>query len=207
VNIIEEISARLLERLDYMRLDPERIAVLGPDAHSNAAHLRKRYPKAAIITETPEEKASIDLIFSNLALYRALAVGETLQSLARALKPTGLLLFTTLGPDTFKELGLSHDAFFDMHDIGDALIHCELMEPVMDMEYLQLNYASLEKLRDDLNLFGLGCNVQAAVDQATIELIYGHAWGSPEKNTAGLNEYGEVVVPVDTIRVADSSSN
>lgn len=187
-----------------MQLDPERIAVLGPDAPSSAEQLKKRYPQADIVMSAPEEEASIDLVFSSLALYRSPAVGETLQSLARVLKPRGLLLFTTLGPDTFKELNLTHDAFFDMHDMGDALIHCQLMEPVMDMEYLSLRYASLATLRDDLDLLGVACDVQTSLNETTLELIYGHAWGCAEKNTTKLNEHGEAVVSVDAIRVTNS---
>lgn len=183
-----------------MRLQPARIAVLGADTVHNAEQLKQRYPEADIVTSMPLDKQSVDLIVSNLALYQSSAVGELLQSLALALKPEGLLLFTTLGPDTFKELSLTHDAFFDMHDIGDALIHCQLMEPVMDMEYLTLQYASLALLQDDLSSLGLILDVKTVPNEATIELIYGHAWASPQKNTASLNEYGEAVVSVDAIR-------
>jgi malonyl-CoA O-methyltransferase len=65
------------------------------------------------------------------------------------LRPGGLLLFSTFGPDTLKELraawraadGHTHvSRFIDMHDLGDALVRAGLGEPVMDMEHLTLTY-------------------------------------------------------------------
>ena len=61
----------------------------------------------------------------------------------RLLRPGGLLLFTTFGPDTLKELRAAWQAadggvhvhdFIDMHDLGDALVHQGFAEPVVDTE-------------------------------------------------------------------------
>lgn len=200
MSITREIANRQLERLHYMRIEPAVIVAVGMEVDYAAKQLKKRYAKANVITSMPEGKHTADLIFSNLVLYRSPDIGQMLLEFAHVLKPEGLLLFTTLGPDTFKELNAQNDSFFDMHDIGDALIHCQLLDPVMDMEFITLHYSSREPLQDDLNLLGLTLNVQTVPCETTIELIYGHAWGCAEKNTAILNKRGEVVVSLDAIR-------
>ena len=64
-------------------------------------------------------------------------------------------MFSTLGPDTFKELrqawacvdNFAHVmSFIDMHDIGDELLRQGFSDPVIDMEHLQLHYPNLEAL-------------------------------------------------------------
>ena len=63
----------------------------------------------------------------------------------RVLAPGGLLMFSTFGPDTLKELraayagtdGHTHvNRFIDMHDIGDMLVAAGYADPVMDMEHV-----------------------------------------------------------------------
>jgi malonyl-CoA O-methyltransferase len=74
-----------------------------------------------------------------------------------------MMMYTTLGPDTLKELrdswsqadGRVHvNAFMDMHDIGDAMIRARLAEPVMDVEYFTLTYAEVGGLMHDLKVLG-----------------------------------------------------
>jgi malonyl-CoA O-methyltransferase len=74
-----------------------------------------------------------------------------------------LFIFTTLGPDTLKELRAAWTqvdehvhvhAFIDMHDIGDALVRARLAEPVMDIEYLTLTFTEVGKLARELKAIG-----------------------------------------------------
>ncbi|MGD8617251.1 MAG: malonyl-[acyl-carrier protein] O-methyltransferase BioC, partial [Gammaproteobacteria bacterium] len=83
--------------------------------------------------------------------------------LRRVLRPGGLLLFTTLGPDTLRELrdswaavdGYSHvNLFLDMHDVGDRLVRARFADPVMDVERLTLTYPDVWKLMRDLKQVG-----------------------------------------------------
>jgi malonyl-CoA O-methyltransferase len=72
-------------------------------------------------------------------------------------------MFTTLGPDTLKELATAGaDArgrspvhrFIDMHDVGDLLVKAGFADPVMDIEYLTLTYPQVEDLFRDLRETG-----------------------------------------------------
>jgi len=79
------------------------------------------------------------------------------------LEPGGLLMFSTFGPDTLKELrrayegtdGRTHvNRFVDMHDIGDMLVQTRYADPVMDMEQLTLTYAEPQALLAELKAAG-----------------------------------------------------
>ena len=96
----------------------------------------------------------IDFIWSNAALHWLNDLPLALKEFNRVLKVGGLLMFSTFGPDTLKELrgallaaaGHGQQAariydFIDMHDVGDMLVHAGFSDPVMDMETLTLTYA------------------------------------------------------------------
>jgi malonyl-CoA O-methyltransferase len=107
----------------------------------------------------PIRTAAIDLVVSNLALHWTSAPEAALAEGHRVLRRGGLLMFSTLGPDSLKELAqVSADAlgrspvhrFIDMHDLGDLLVNSGFADPVMDMEYLTLTYPRVEDLFRDL---------------------------------------------------------
>ena len=112
----------------------------------------------------PFSDACADLIFSNLTLQWCNDLDDTFKEFRRVLKPGGLLMFTTFGPDTLKELRRSWssvdefnhvNAFIDMHDIGDAMMRARLAIPVvMDMENFTLTYATVRHLMSDLKTIG-----------------------------------------------------
>jgi malonyl-CoA O-methyltransferase len=126
----------------------------------------------ADIERLPLKSSSIDLVWSSLALQWVNDPELAFRELHRAIAPNGLLLFSTFGPDTLKELrqafaqvdGGSHvSRFADMHDIGDLLVHAGFQHPVMEMEMLTLTYADLKSLMRDLK--GIGAH-NAAADRA-----------------------------------------
>ena len=116
----------------------------------------------------PFAEASIGCLWSNLALQWDDDPAATFVEWHRVLEVEGLLLFSTLGPDTLKELraawrgsGLTVEKahvhpFIDMHDIGDMLVHAGFADPVMDMETITLTYADLDGLISDLRSAGAG---------------------------------------------------
>jgi malonyl-CoA O-methyltransferase len=115
------------------------------------------------IERLPLATASADLVWSNLALQW---VGEPRRAFAemhRVLAPGGLLLFSSFGPDTLKELraafqGIDDNShvhsFIDMHDTGDRLIESGFADPVMDMEAVTLTYDDVRSLMRDLKAIG-----------------------------------------------------
>ncbi|MGH8179323.1 MAG: malonyl-ACP O-methyltransferase BioC [Steroidobacter sp.] len=187
-----EIRARLLERLDIVRLQPAVVLDLGAGTGHAARALRQRYPDAQVIAldlsesmlrqaarqqrlfrrfqrlvgdahRLPLKDASVDLVFSNLMLEWCADPDAAFSEMRRVLRPQGLLSFTTLGPDTLKELreawrridGRVHvHRFIDMHDLGDALLRARFAEPVMDVERLTVTYSSVQTLFRELKASG-----------------------------------------------------
>ncbi len=136
---------------------------------------------------------SVDLVFSVLFMQDLADPKHFLQECWRVLKEGGLLAVSYLGPDTAKELRLDGLAQqlplkglaspWDMHDMGDALLGERFSDPVMDMEFLGLNYESDVVLLSDARAL----NLLESKDQntafgaplpkkLTLEVVYGHAW-------------------------------
>ena len=110
----------------------------------------------------PLAGASVDLLFSNLALQWC-EPSRAFAEAARVVTNDGLLLFSTVGPDTLRELraafaeadGEPHvNRFVDMHDLGDALVHAGFADPVMEMETITLEYDTVMAVARDLKAIG-----------------------------------------------------
>lgn len=115
----------------------------------------------ADIEVMPLPNSSVDLLWSNLAVQWCNDLDKVLQEFRRLLKPNGLLMFATLGPDTLKELraasGSDHthvSRFIDMHDIGDALTRAGFSAPVLDVMHYTLTYDRVEAVMRDLKAIG-----------------------------------------------------
>jgi malonyl-CoA O-methyltransferase len=123
---------------------------------------------AADAAKLPLKAQSVALVWSNLLLHW---LDDPLPALAeahRVLEIGGLLMFSTLGPDSLKELrtafsdGYAHtQRFIDMHDLGDMLVGCGFADPVMDMEVITLTYDDLDALFAELRAAGSGCAMTA----------------------------------------------
>ena len=215
----------MLERLDYVKLYPARILDAGSGPPQRT--LAKRYPSAAIIAldfsldmlrsarswrdlfrknlsvcgdmqRLPLADASVELVWSNMALHWLAEPLAALREFERVLAPEGLVMFSTLGPDTLKELRVAAGpdrvhAFHDMHDLGDMLVAAGFSAPVMDMEMLTLAYPAADGLLSDLRSSGqtsarsdrprgltgkgFAARLRAGLaSQASFEVVYGHAW-------------------------------
>jgi len=113
----------------------------------------------------PLGAAAVELVWSNLALPWARDPAATLREFHRVLSPGGLLMFSSYGPDTLKELraALSGSparrihSFVDMHDVGDMLVACGFAAPVMDVETITLTYSQVDDLARDLKASGQTC--------------------------------------------------
>jgi malonyl-CoA O-methyltransferase len=117
----------------------------------------------ADVEALPLAANSVDMVWSNLTLQWCNDLPATLRGLYGVLKTEGLLMFSSFGPDTLKELraafsgvdGNSHvNRFTDMHDLGDMLSHSGFADPVMDMETITLTYADVKAVMRDLHSIG-----------------------------------------------------
>jgi malonyl-CoA O-methyltransferase len=123
--------------------------------------LERNPPKAvcADIARLPIAPGTIDLVWSNMALHWVADPLAALREFHRVLAVGGLLMFSTLGPDTLAELraaagGERVHRFADMHDLGDLLVAAGFSDPVMDMERLTMLYESGAALLADLRASG-----------------------------------------------------
>lgn len=117
----------------------------------------------ADVEALPLAKDSVELMWSNLTLQWCNDLPATFSELHRVLKVDGLVMFSTFGPDTLKELriafhsvdGYRHmNRFTDMHDIGDMLKDAGFAAPVMDMELITLTYNDVKAIMQDLRSIG-----------------------------------------------------
>ncbi|MGC9386477.1 MAG: malonyl-ACP O-methyltransferase BioC, partial [Hydrogenovibrio sp.] len=113
--------------------------------------------------QLPLAEDSVDLITTNLMLQWCDDLDAVFQEFRRVLRPEGLLMLTTFGPDTLKELRQAWsevddtphvNTFIDMHDIGDALIRNGFGQPVMDVEHFTLTYSKPMGVLRDLKAIG-----------------------------------------------------
>jgi len=187
-----ETGQRLIDRMDMIKFQPTMILDLGAGTGVATAALAKKFKKAQIyaldfalpmliktrkrgswlrrprcicgdMEQLPLVDQSVDFIYSNAALQWSNDLEKTFREFKRVLKPGGLLLFTTFGPDTLYELrdswaavdGATHvTPFPDMHDVGDAMMRAGLATPVMDIDRMALTYESVSALMKDLKRLG-----------------------------------------------------
>jgi malonyl-CoA O-methyltransferase len=187
-----ETAQRMLERLDYIRHEPAVILDVGAGTGEATLALSRRFKPARTIAldfalpmlqrarkrgswlrrlrcvcgdaeRLPLADRSVDLIFSNATLQWCNDLEGTFREFLRVLRPDGLLLFSTFGPDTLKELRASWAAvddrphvspFADMHDIGDAMLRAGLFNPVVDVDRMRLTYTEVAGLLRDLKALG-----------------------------------------------------
>lgn len=244
----EEIGQRLLEGLTGVRIAPRVILDVGAGSGVFTRALGQQYRKPMLIafdvshamlnaarhrtrrlfsnqrfvrgdmTLLPLASNSVDLCVSNIALPWCRSLTLAFTELHRVTKSGGLLVFSTLGPDTLKELrdawkGVDEHvhvhSFFDMHDIGDALLAAGFRDVVVHAERLTIQYDEVYQLMSDLKAGGAhnvalgrrrsltgGGALRAMLDAyenyrkdaklpATYEVIYAHAW-VPDEQVASV---------------------
>ena len=185
----QEICNRALERLQMLKLEPSTILDIGSGTGKSVRGLQAQFPnshvmasdvampmlvylnqmqpslqhKASIMCCDAEQLSikneSVDLVFSTSTFQWCEDLNLVFAECLRILKPDGVLVFSTFGPDTLKELRQSWarvdqqdhvHRFIDMHHIGDLLLAHHYVDPVVDMEVITIEYQHARQLLRDL---------------------------------------------------------
>lgn len=189
----KQVANILVEKLDYIKFQPQTILDLGAGTGFLRKPLLKRYKKSELLLmdistgmlararrndsllfsrsryccadmeSLPLPADSMDMVISSLALQWTNDLDRVMREIYRVVKPGGLIMFATLGPDTLKELRASWaevdenahvNMFLDMHDIGDSMVRTGLSGPVMDVEHFTLTYETPMDVMRDLKSLG-----------------------------------------------------
>ena len=145
--MLKQAQKRYKKDLGLSRLLPnkQRLSLFSGDAES-----------------IPLADESVDMVYANLSLQWC-DPQRCFNEIARVLKPNGLLMFTSLGPDTLTELRQAWAAvddyphvnlFYDMHDVGDAMTGSGLADCVLDIEPYTLHYTDAMAVMRDLKVLG-----------------------------------------------------
>lgn len=188
-----EVGKRLLESLDYLEdRQPQVVLDVGSGTGHASAAMKKRWPKAQVIAldlaapmlreakkqagwwkpfarvcadaqALPLLEQSVDVIYSNLCLQWVEDLPAVFAGFRRVLKPGGLLLCSTFGPDTLMELreafaqadAVPHvSRFAPIAQFGDALMMSGFRDPVLDRDLFTLTYDDLAALMRELQAIG-----------------------------------------------------
>ena len=111
----------------------------------------------------PLADGCVDVLFSNLCLQWIEDLPAVFAGFRRVLRPGGLMVLSTFGPDTLWELreafGEADSAphvspFASIAQFGDALIAAGFKDPVLDRDELHLQHDSLADLMRELRTLG-----------------------------------------------------
>jgi len=185
-----EVASRLRDRLDVETFKPACVLDVGSGPGHSSHRLQALFPHARFVAvdlalpmlvhargvlhtsadvvcadaqALPFADGCVDLVHSNLCLQWCEDPGLALAEFHRVLRPGGILLFSTFGPDTLHELRSAFAAvdaaphvsrFIDMHDIGDALLATGFRDPVLERDDFVLTYADTRALMRELHAIG-----------------------------------------------------
>jgi malonyl-CoA O-methyltransferase len=188
----QEVQRRTLQRLNPIRISPDRVLDLGCGTGDGLIELARQFKGSQVVGgdlaeqmlrqalrkqrwwkkrrlvamdahHLPFADGSFDLLYSSLVLQWSVNLDQVLAECRRVLRPGGLMVFSSLGPLTLYELrkasaqvdGSSRvNAFFDMHDVGDAMVRAGFEAPVLDVEQIVMTYPDLKALARDLKAIG-----------------------------------------------------
>lgn len=187
------IAERLLSRLAADGAPPAVVVDVGAGTGYGAARLREAYPGSRLVLldiaegmlrtarerigpgacylrgdaeALPLAEASVDLVFSNLAIQWCADLAGVFREFRRVLKPGGRVLFSTFGADTLAELrrawavadpGHTHvNEFTDAAEVGEALAGAGFVRAGVERETRRLHYADVHALMRELK--GLGAH-------------------------------------------------
>ncbi|GAB3381923.1 malonyl-ACP O-methyltransferase BioC [Lysobacter fragariae] len=120
-------------------------------------------PLCADARALPLADGVVDVLFSNLCLQWVEDLPAVFAGFRRVLKPGGLMVLSTFGPDTLWELrdAFTHadsaphvSPFASIAQFGDALIASGFKDPVLDRDEFVLGHDTLADLMRELRTLG-----------------------------------------------------
>jgi len=220
-----EVNERLLDTLSYVSIDPRLCLDLGSGTGNGASAIKKKFKRSKVIQTDlafsmlknaqrkfrrlfsgqrfvcgnvyalPFNDNTFDMVYSNLMLQWCSGLDAAFAEVSRVLKPGGVIVFSSFGPDTLKELRQSWqnvddfthiNTFIDMHDVGDAMIRSGLQEPVLSTEQLTLLYDDVLQLMRELKCIGAQ-----------------NVYTKRRKTLTGKSRLSKVVQHYETLRIND----
>jgi malonyl-CoA O-methyltransferase len=118
---------------------------------------------AEVQLESEALPPGVQMVWANMMLHAVADPPALFERWQQALRVDGFVMFSCLGPGTFRELrglyrrlgwGAPTQGFVDMHDLGDMLVHAGFADPVMDQEVLSLHWDSPQALLAELRTLG-----------------------------------------------------
>lgn len=188
-----EVEDRLLEQLFALQVDtPRRVLDLGCGPGRGAAKIKQHWRRSEVIAmdlspgmlretraqsrfwrplkpvcadalQLPFADASFDAVSSSLCLQWVGDLPRALNEVRRVLRPGGVFVMSTFGPDTLLELRESYLAcdiapplspFAAIAQIGDALLQTGFRDPMALREHFTLTYADARAVARDLKAIG-----------------------------------------------------
>lgn len=184
-----EVGRRMVERIDLLKSKPLSILDLGSGTGYLAELLLLKFSTSSItcldladnmlleckkknpnlhliisdIENMPFKPASFDLIISSFTLHWCEEIEKIFFDVRKLLKNNGVFMFTTVGPNTLRELQDAYkdidveqhiNSFTDMHLYGDSLLKCGFDDPVMDSEEIIVEYKNFKGVLDSLKKTG-----------------------------------------------------
>ncbi len=210
----KQVAEELVDKLEFITYTPELILDVGAGTGFLRKSLQKRFKSARLILSDiaegmlkqaksndrrffsrssyacgdmealPFKSDSVDMLISSLAIQWCNDLDQVMNEFFRVLKPGGLLMFATLGPDSLRELRESWrsidasehvNTFLDMHDIGDCMVRTGFNGPVMDADIYTLTYESPLQVMKDLKALGSNNRLQSRrrdlVGKSTLQAV------------------------------------